>query len=33
MSKPNGNGNDRYARGNLALWMLDAKDPNHKHQV
>ncbi|UEA17590.1 exo-alpha-sialidase [Pasteurella canis] len=33
VSKPNGNGSDGYARGNLALWMLDAKDPNHKHQV
>ncbi|HDR1525262.1 TPA: exo-alpha-sialidase [Pasteurella multocida] len=33
VSKPNGNGNDGYARGNLALWMLDAKDPSHKHQV
>ncbi|MDH2925384.1 sialidase-1 [Nicoletella semolina] len=33
VSKPNGNGNDGYARGNLSLWMLDARDPNHKHQV
>ncbi|MFD1805800.1 sialidase family protein [Pasteurella oralis] len=33
VSKPNGNGNDRYARGNLALWMLDAKNPDHKYEV
>lgn len=32
VSKPNGN-NDNWARGNLALWMLDAKNPEHKHQV
>ncbi|STO53673.1 neuraminidase/exo-alpha-sialidase nanH [Canicola haemoglobinophilus] len=32
VSKPNGN-NDNWSRGNLALWMLDAKDPNHKYQV
>ncbi|MDH2925385.1 sialidase-1 [Nicoletella semolina] len=33
VSKPDGNGNDGYKRGNLSLWMLDAKDPNHKHKV
>lgn len=32
ISRPNGN-NDNWSRGNLALWMLDAKDPNHKYQV
>lgn len=32
VSKPNGN-NDNWSRGNLALWMLDAKDPDHIHQV
>lgn len=32
VSKPNGN-NDGWQRGNLALWMLDAKDPNNKYQV
>lgn len=32
VSKPNGN-NDGYKRGNLALWMLDAKNPEHKHQI
>lgn len=32
VSKPNGN-NDNWARGNLALWMLDAKDPQHVYEV
>ncbi|MWP91309.1 sialidase family protein [Glaesserella parasuis] len=32
VSKPNGN-NDNWARGNLALWMLDAKDPSHVYEV
>ena len=32
VSKPNGN-NDGWARGNLAFWMLDAKDPAHVHEV
>lgn len=32
VSKPIGN-NDNWQRGNLSLWMLDAKDPSHQHQV
>lgn len=32
ISRPNGN-NDNWQRGNLALWMLDAKDPTHKYEV
>ncbi|TCP91211.1 sialidase-1 [Cricetibacter osteomyelitidis] len=32
VSKPNGL-SDGYKRGNIALWMLDAKDPSHKYQV
>lgn len=32
VSKPDGN-NDGWARGNLSLYMLDAKDPNHVHKV
>lgn len=33
VSKPNGNGNDSYSRGNLALWVMDALNPEHQHQV
>ena len=32
VSKPNGN-NDNWQRGNLALWMIDAKDPTHTYEV
>lgn len=32
ISKPDGN-NDSWRRGNITLWMLDAKNPAHKHKV
>lgn len=32
VSKPNGN-NDSWARGNLALWVLDARNKDNKYQV
>lgn len=32
ISKPDGK-NDGWKRGDITLWMLDAKDPSHKHKV